>query len=96
MNPASSSTATVGALVDELARTLAARRVVEPISEAREIVAALFDVPRSWPMLNGAAEVDVEMVARARGAADLRARGAPLAYAVGRASFRHLTLDVDE
>jgi release factor glutamine methyltransferase len=28
-------------------------------------------------------------------AAALRARGAPLAYAVGRAHFRHLTLDVD-
>ena len=29
-------------------------------------------------------------------AADLRLRGAPLAYAVGRASFRHLTLEVDQ
>jgi release factor glutamine methyltransferase len=29
-------------------------------------------------------------------AADLRLRGAPLAYAVGRATFRHLTLEVDQ
>jgi release factor glutamine methyltransferase len=93
---APTSAATVSALVDELARALAARQVVEPFSEAREIVAALFDVPRSWPMLNGPVEVDAGTIVRARRAADLRARGAPLAYAVGRASFRHLTLDVDE
>ena len=96
MTPAPISAATVGALVEELARVLAARQIVEPFSEAREIVAALFDVPRSWPMLNGMAEVDGEMMDRARRAGELRARGAPLAYAVGRASFRHLTLDVDE
>jgi release factor glutamine methyltransferase len=93
---APSSAATIGTLVEELARSLAARQIAEPFSEAREIIAALFDVPRSWPMLNGTAEVDVEMAERARRAAELRIRGAPLAYAVGRASFRHLTLDVDE
>ncbi len=36
------------------------------------------------------------MRARARIAVERRAQGAPFAYAVGRASFRHLTLDVDE
>jgi len=35
-------------------------------------------------------------VAHARAAAARRARGAPFAYAVGRAPFRHLTLAVDE
>jgi release factor glutamine methyltransferase len=34
--------------------------------------------------------------AAAHRAAARRARGAPFAYAVGRAAFRHLTLDVDE
>ena len=87
---------TVAALVDELARLLAARRIAEPFSEAREIVAALFEVPRFWPIMNGTVEVDAEVLARAQRAAVLRARGAPLAYAVGRTSFRHLTLDVDE
>jgi hypothetical protein len=87
---------TVSRLVDDLARTLTAGGVAEPISEAREIVAALYDVPRFWPLLNGGVGVDAPTTARAIHAAEKRAHGAPLAYAVGRASFRHLTLDVDE
>ena len=89
-------TMTVGRLLEELARTLGAKGVAEPFSEAREIVAALYDVPRFWPLMNGNTEVDDEMLRRARRAADRRMRGAPLAYAVGRVSFRHLTLEVDE
>lgn len=87
---------TVGALLDEMAQALARAGVSEPMSEAREIVAALYDVPRFWPLLNGGLEVDEPTRARARIAVAKRAQGAPLAYAVGRASFRHLTLDVDE
>ena len=87
---------TVGRLVDDLARTLSARGIAEPISEAREIVAALYDVPRFWPLVNGEVGVDASTGQRAVRAAEKRAQGAPLAYAVGRASFRHLTLDVDE
>ena len=89
-------TVTVARLVDDLARTLTTRGIPEPISEAREIIAALYDVPRFWPVTNGGVEVDAEMTTRAMSAAQRRAQGAPLAYAVGRASFRHLTLDVDE
>jgi release factor glutamine methyltransferase len=87
---------TVGRLVDDLARTLTMRGIAEPISEAREIVAALYDVPRFWPLMNGGVGVDALTTDRALRAAEKRARGAPLAYAVGRAPFRHLTLDVDE
>jgi len=86
----------VSALLEELARDFNARGIPEPFSEAREIVAALYDVPRFWPLMNGGVEVDESTLARARRAADRRLRGAPLAYAVGRASFRHLALDVDE
>src|SRR5437870_9088540 len=68
----------------------------EALVEGREIVAALYDVPRFWPLANAHVRVEAEMWPRARSAAAKRARGAPLAYAVGRASFRHLTLDVDE
>lgn len=64
--------------------------------EAREIVAALFDAPRFWPVANVGVVVEPAMVARGREAARKRAMGAPLAYAVGRAAFRSLTLDVDE
>lgn len=87
---------TVGALLDELAAALEQGGSSEPQSEAREIVAALYDVPRFWPVLNGAVEVDQATRARASEAVVKRLQGAPLAYAVGRASFRHLTLDVDE
>lgn len=87
---------TVCSLVDEMAASFARGGLAEPLSEAREIVAALYDVPRFWPALNGAVEVDAAMQTRARSAVAKRLQGAPLAYAVGRASFRHLTLDVDE
>lgn len=89
----------IAALIDELAEILAAGPrfdAREALAEAREIVAALYDVPRFWPAANAHVPVEREMWPRARAAADKRARGAPLAYAVGRAPFRHLTLDVDE
>jgi release factor glutamine methyltransferase len=86
----------VGRLLEDLARRLNVAGIAEPFSEAREIVAALYDVPRFWPLMNGSLDVDAETLGRARTAADKRIQGAPLAYAVGRASFRHLTLDVDE
>jgi release factor glutamine methyltransferase len=87
---------TVSRLLDDLARTLTSRGIAEPISEAREIVAALHDAPRFWPVMNGGVGVDAPTTERAVRAAEKRAQGAPLAYAVGRAGFRHLTLDVDE
>ncbi|HKW49200.1 MAG TPA: methyltransferase, partial [Gemmatimonadaceae bacterium] len=88
----------VAALVEELALLLVNGQFGprEAELEAREIVAALYDVPRFWPVANAHVTVEAEMWPRARAAAAKRARGAPLAYAVGHASFRHLTLDVDE
>jgi release factor glutamine methyltransferase len=87
---------TVARLADELARALDACGIAEPVSESREIVAALYDVPRFWSLANGHVEVDDATRARASLAVERRAQGAPFAYAVGRASFRHLTLEVDE
>jgi release factor glutamine methyltransferase len=87
---------TVGGLLEDLARRLNAGGVAEPFEQAREIVAALYDVPRYWPLTNTAVDVDAGTLERAMLAADKRIQGAPLAYAVGRACFRHLTLDVDE
>jgi release factor glutamine methyltransferase len=91
-----SETVNVSRLLDDLARRLNVAGIAEPFSEAREIVAALYDVPRFWPLMNGNLDVDADTHARSRAAVDKRIQGAPLAYAVGRASFRHLTLDVDE
>jgi len=91
-----SNAVNVSRLLEDLARQLNSAGINEPFSESREIVAALYDVPRFWPLMNGNLDVDAETLSRARTAVEKRIQGAPLAYAVGRASFRHLTLDVDE
>ena len=87
---------TVGALLDQVAASLLTARVPDSRREAVEIISALLDVPRFWPAANAANAAGTELVDAATCAAAKRAAGAPLAYAVGRASFRHLTLDVDE
>lgn len=94
-DPVTEST-TVSRLLEDLARALNVGGIAEPFSEAREIVAALYDVPRFWPLMNGSLGVESAVLERAQIAATKRIQGAPLAYAVGRATFRHLTLDVDE
>ena len=63
---------------------------------AHDIIAALLDVPRFWPAANGADAIDDSLCRAARMAVARLQNGAPFAYAVRRASFRHLTLDVDE
>jgi release factor glutamine methyltransferase len=91
------SPATVRALLLELtARLATSQAITEPASAARELLAALLGVQRCWPVLNTDAAIDDECRARALAAAAKRLRGAPLAYCVGRAAFRHLTLEVDE
>jgi release factor glutamine methyltransferase len=104
-----SSRQTVAGLVDEIARRLTdsvvptvARNlqvsgvIQDPLREARDLLAAVLDVPRHWPLLKENKWVESETWMRACAAADKRAAGAPLAYAAGRANIRHLTLDVDE
>jgi release factor glutamine methyltransferase len=64
--------------------------------KAYEVIAALLDRPRFWPSIHLDEPIadsvrDEAFVALAR----LR-QGAPFAYAVGRAAFRHLTMEVDE
>lgn len=85
---------TVSELVEEVAALF--RRLEDPRREARELVAALVDAPRHWPAVHAADATDEEVWERAIAAARKRAAGAPLAYAVGRANFRSLTLAVDE
>lgn len=86
---------TVAAVVAELTGLLEHAGVPLPRQEARDIVAALTDQPRFWPSLNGDMTLGADVRDAAVRAARRRAQGAPFAYAVGRASFRHLTLDVD-
>lgn len=70
--------------------------VSEPQREAQDIVAAVLDVPRFWAAANSVADATPDVARSVIRAAMRRAAGAPLAYAVGRASFRHLTLEVNE
>lgn len=86
----------LGTLLAELASDLDGAGVALARDEARDIVAAVLDVPRFWPSANTGTLVDATAVDEARQAAAARARGAPFAYAVGRAAFRYLTLAVDD
>lgn len=94
--PPTPAIGTLGALHDEVERLLVHAGVPLARAEARDLIAALLDVPRFWPTLHREEPADATLRARALAAAGRRARGAPFAYAVGRAAFRHLTLDVDE
>lgn len=87
---------TVGDLVSEIGAVLSRASIDDSVQEARDLVSALLDVPRHWPILRANKWVDAVVWQRAMAAARTRASGAPLAYAVGRANFRQLTLDVDE
>jgi release factor glutamine methyltransferase len=95
VTPDTDTPRSLGTLLAELAAELESAGVALARDEARDIVAAVLDVPRFWPTTNRDALLDATAVDEARHAAAARARGAPFAYAVGRAAFRHLTLAVD-
>ncbi len=86
----------VGALVEEITDILAAAEIADAGSEARDLVAAVTGQNRFWPRAHAESLVGSDVSAAAHAAASRRASGMPFAYAVGRASFRHLTLCVDE
>lgn len=86
---------TVADLSDELASVLPDGQSNESRKIAKEILAALLDVPGSWVILNKYAPLDAALVRAAHVAAHRLVAGAPFAYAVGRAPFRNLNLHVD-
>jgi release factor glutamine methyltransferase len=87
---------TIGDLLAGCAAMLESEGVAEAEREAREIVAAVLDVPRFWAVANSVADASPDVARAVIRAAMKRATGAPMAYAVRRANFRHLTLEVDE
>lgn len=91
-----SSGPTLAVLVREIAEQLADAGIAQAATEARDLVAAVLDKPRFWPTLHAAEQPAFEVLALVRRAARRRALGAPFAYAVQKAEFRFLTLDVDE
>jgi release factor glutamine methyltransferase len=82
--------------VREMSRLLEPTFGAEAPREARELLAALHDMPRHWPTVEREQPLGDEHWVRALRAAARRAKGAPMPYAAGQAAFRHLTLDVDE
>ena len=90
------SVGTIGDLLAGCVAMLESEGVADAEREAREILAAVLDVPRFWAAANSVANASPEVVRSVIRAAILRAKGAPLAYSAGRAAFRHLTLEVDE
>ena len=90
------SALSVGALIDEMAGALRLRLGDHALSDARELLALLHDMPRHWPTLAREQLLTAAQCDAARRATSKRAAGAPLQYAAGRAAFRQLTLDVDD
>ncbi|MEO8575975.1 MAG: peptide chain release factor N(5)-glutamine methyltransferase [Gemmatimonadales bacterium] len=87
---------TVHAVVEELTGSLRLAGITDPRRIATDVVAALLEVPRSWPVMNRETSMDRALASAASEAARKLSDGAPFAYAVGYAAFRHLNLLVDE
>jgi release factor glutamine methyltransferase len=87
---------TVRAVVEQLAASLRESGFAQPERTAADIVSALMEVSRAWPAMNQETTVSSEVAGRACAAVLRLVAGAPFAYAVGSAQFRHLSLMVDE
>jgi len=86
---------TIGELLDELAALLAGPDVPPARADARDLIAGVLDQPRFWPSAHRDDELTEGDEGTIRAAAERRAQGMPMQYAIGRAAFRHLTLHVD-
>jgi release factor glutamine methyltransferase len=75
---------------------LASAGLTDARKVAADVVAALLDVPRSWIFAHREVSVDSSIAVASRAACRKLIAGAPFAYAVARAQFRHLDLHVDE
>lgn len=86
---------TVGALLDELSVAIAGPSAPPARSLARDVIAGVLGEARFWPTAHGDFALDAAAASRMRDAAAALRRGMPIQYAVGRAQYRHLTLEVD-
>jgi release factor glutamine methyltransferase len=95
-DPVAAGAATVAEVIDRVVAQLVPRGdLADPRREARWLVADLLARPRTWPAAHPTARLEAAQVARIEAAAARLAGGEPLAYVVGQAGFRHLTLAVD-
>jgi release factor glutamine methyltransferase len=90
------SRGSVSEIIEELSAGLRAVGVADADRGAADIISALLEVSRSWAAMNRETAVADDIAARARAAVKKLIAGAPFAYAVGSAQFRHLNLVVDE
>jgi release factor glutamine methyltransferase len=95
-NATQGTSLTVASIISELASILGTSDVDSPSRTASDVIGALLEVPRSWVSMNRDSAIDQSIVVAARAAAAKLVLGAPFAYAVGSAAFRHLNLMVDE
>ena len=86
------SETTIGRIVDDCAALIGG---ADSLTDAREIVASVLDVNRNWPAVHAEETVSQSAASEMLRAASARATGAPIQYALGKSSFRHLTLHVD-
>jgi len=86
---------TVRNVLDELTETLKTGGTADARRTAHDIVTTLLDEPRSWAIRYRDLPLAPTVIESARAAAVRVVSGAPLAYAVGRTTFRHLNLRVD-
>lgn len=86
----------MGDLIVELTSTLLSGGVEGAKRVSVDIVAALLEVPRSWPLLHAGSAIAADIAQSSFKAAAKLIKGAPFSYAVGTACFRHLNLVVDE
>jgi release factor glutamine methyltransferase len=95
LSAGSATEMTVRSVVGELTESLKLAGVSEARRTAHDIITGILDVPRSWGIRHADLTLDLAVTDAARHAMRLIAAGAPFAYAIGRAPFRHLTLQVD-
>jgi release factor glutamine methyltransferase len=93
---ARTSVRTVGDLIDSLTSLLVLGGVESARKVSVDIVAALLEVPRSWPLMHATSAIAAEIADQSVAAAKRLIRGMPFSYAVQSAQFRHLNLFVDQ
>lgn len=87
---------TVGATLDTLAARIAGPSSPPARQEARDLIAAVLDVPRFWPSAHREEVLTSGQSGAIEECASRLGQGMPFAYAVRKAPFRTLSVYVDE
>jgi release factor glutamine methyltransferase len=87
---------TVSDVIDSITSLLVLGGVESARKVSVDILAALLEVPRSWPLMHATSAIAAEIADLSVAAAKRLIRGMPFCYAVQSAQFRHLNLFVDQ